>query len=114
MVSTTELKKLKVSELREELAKRDLDTKGVKEDLISRLAAAMEKEEAGEGAQDNGAPGKTPVLEESGDVEPMEATEVRPRQLHDLAVQCHSTGLTWSAGGSLKYVRATAQWHLVL
>lgn len=46
MVSASELKKLKVSELRDELAKRALDTKGVKDDLIARLANAMEGEDA--------------------------------------------------------------------
>jgi SAP domain-containing ribonucleoprotein len=38
----SELKKLKVTELRDELSKRGLDTKGVKDDLIQRLAAAIE------------------------------------------------------------------------
>lgn len=38
-------------QLRDELAKRELDTKGVKDELIARLAAAMEQEEAEQGAQ---------------------------------------------------------------
>jgi SAP domain-containing ribonucleoprotein len=44
-VNTTELKKLKVTELRDQLSSRGLDTKGVKDELIARLAAAMEVEE---------------------------------------------------------------------
>lgn len=43
-VKLTELKKLKVTELRDELARRGLETKGVKDDLIARLSAAMEVE----------------------------------------------------------------------
>ena len=43
--NTADLKKLKVTELRDELSNRGLDTKGVKDELISRLAAAMETED---------------------------------------------------------------------
>jgi SAP domain-containing ribonucleoprotein len=49
-VNTADLKKLKVTELRDELSKRGLDTKGVKDELITRLAAAMEGEEEAAGA----------------------------------------------------------------
>jgi hypothetical protein len=48
-VNTADLKKLKVTELRDQLSSRGLDTKGVKDELITRLAAALEAEE-GEGA----------------------------------------------------------------
>jgi len=44
MTNTTHLKKMKVTELRDELSNRNLDTKGVKDELIQRLAAAMEAE----------------------------------------------------------------------
>ena len=43
-VKLSELKKLKVTELRDELARRGLETKGVKDDLIARLSEAMEAE----------------------------------------------------------------------
>lgn len=43
-VKLSELKKLKVTELRDELARRGLETKGVKDDLIVRLSEAMEAE----------------------------------------------------------------------
>lgn len=44
MSDLSELKKKKVTELRDELSSRGLDTKGVKEELIQRLAAALEVE----------------------------------------------------------------------
>lgn len=47
---------LQVAELRDELAKRDLDTKGVKDELVARLAAAMEAEAGGEAADAGAAP----------------------------------------------------------
>lgn len=52
----SDLKKLKVQELRTELAKRDLDTKGVKDELIARLAAAMENEAPAAAATEAAAP----------------------------------------------------------
>jgi hypothetical protein len=46
-MASSELKKLKVTELREKLSSRGLDTKGVKDDLIARLAAAIESDAGG-------------------------------------------------------------------
>jgi hypothetical protein len=87
MVSSSELKKLKVSELREELAKRELDTKGVKDDLIARLAAAMEQEEAGEGTKEGGAAAAGGAAQAMEGSEDAEVAAVRERSLTALA--CH-------------------------
>ena len=40
-MADADLKKMKVAELRELLAARELDTKGVKDELVARLAEAM-------------------------------------------------------------------------
>jgi SAP domain-containing ribonucleoprotein len=69
MVDIAELKKKKVTELRDELSSRGLDTKGVKDDLIARLAAAISAEEE--------APASPPAAEG----EPQLATEAEVPEL---------------------------------
>jgi hypothetical protein len=43
--SNLDLKKLRVDELRQELSARNLDTKGLKPQLLARLKEALDKEQ---------------------------------------------------------------------
>lgn len=83
MLTATELKKLKVVELKDMLQERGLDTKGVKEDLVNRLAEAMAGEEEAPVAEATGAskaPATAGGAEATTEQEPMPAapTEAEP------------------------------------
>lgn len=60
MTSLADLRKLKVAELKEELAKRDLDTKGVKEELVQRLLEATSGETANANGDEKSDPAQQP------------------------------------------------------
>ena len=63
--NTADLKKLKVAELKDQLSNRGLDTKGVKDELIARLAAAMETEGGAAPAEEQPANMEEPAVAEA-------------------------------------------------
>ncbi|TKS80680.1 Heterogeneous nuclear ribonucleoprotein U-like protein 1 [Collichthys lucidus] len=60
---SVDVKKLKVNELKEELQRRGLDTRGLKADLVERLRAALEAEAEAD-ASEQGEPGEQREQEE--------------------------------------------------
>lgn len=70
-----ELRKLKVAELRDQLQSRGLDTKGVKDELVARLAEAMAAAEDAPTA--NGGAEAAPVEPSAQEGEAEEPAEVR-------------------------------------
>ncbi|KAL7532581.1 hypothetical protein ACHAWF_004179 [Thalassiosira exigua] len=96
MAEETDIKKMKVTNLREALAKRGLSTEGLKADLVNRLQARLDEEEFGiaeappagspetadavavKPVDDNPTAGGEPVAESSGPATGSAATEGDP------------------------------------
>ncbi|XP_066575172.1 heterogeneous nuclear ribonucleoprotein U-like protein 2 isoform X2 [Amia ocellicauda] len=77
-MSSIDVKKLKVAELRAELQQRGLDTRGLKADLVERLLAAIEAEEAvGESGEVEDE--ERPAADEAGELQeaPVDETPVQ-------------------------------------
>lgn len=66
---SVDVKKLKVNELKEELQRRGLDTKGLKADLVERLRAALEAEAEADSLEEGGGPPEDPEADYSQDYE---------------------------------------------
>uniref|UniRef100_A0A667XM63 Heteroous nuclear ribonucleoprotein U like 1 n=1 Tax=Myripristis murdjan TaxID=586833 RepID=A0A667XM63_9TELE len=60
---SVDVKKLKVNELKEELQRRGLDTKGLKADLVERLRAALEAEAEADSLEEGAGPPEDPEAE---------------------------------------------------
>lgn len=93
----SELRKLKVAELRDQLQSRGLDTKGVKDELVARLAEAMAAEEAAPAAngEAEAAPAEPPAqeaaAEEPEEVGSMQAVERITRCAIAATLGCRNT-----------------------
>lgn len=62
-MSDAELNRLKVAELKEELKKRGVDTKGNKAQLVQKLKVAIERERNRIGTEGSDAPGAEAAFE---------------------------------------------------
>jgi len=79
------LEKMKVAELRDELEKRGLDTKGTKPFLVQRLQEALDNEGGGAAAADEG--GEAPMEEVGEDGDAPEEEEEEPEEPQEEAME---------------------------
>uniref|UniRef100_A0A158R6B6 SAP domain-containing protein n=1 Tax=Syphacia muris TaxID=451379 RepID=A0A158R6B6_9BILA len=81
--SKLDIKAMKVAELRQELMARDLETKGVKTVLCTRLQEALDKEKADEEEQNNEKEEKGEAVEEETKKEAVEEVKVEEKELSE-------------------------------
>lgn len=112
LMSEASLKKLKVTELRQKLAEQDLDTKGVKDDLVKRLLDHFSDSKGGHGEEKSDAnpevekdvvvtklPSSAPKAGKEPSQVPISEAEKAKLRAERFGIQVEQSGSTKHIGG---------------